>query len=325
MKVYINIMGKNVFFNKLSKKIIKTFLSIIILLYHSNSFSIENKIELKIENEIITSIDISKEIKLLTSLNPNLLELNKKKILEVATNSLIKEKIKKIEIKKYKKNLEINENYLDNLIESNYKKLNMKSSNDFANYLNENGSTITQFKKKLTIEALWNEIIYLKYQNKININEKKIKEEILNSKNEKISFNLSEIVFNLNENEKLKKKTDLIYNEILNKSFENAALVYSISASSALGGKLGWVEADSLNKNLKNKLSKLKIGEMIEPYVIPGGFLILKLNDLKKVKIKVNVEEETKKIIRLKTNLQLNQYSNIYYNKIKKNFTIEKI
>ena len=88
---------------------------------------------------------------------------------------------------------------------------------------------------------------------------------------------------------------------------------------------MGWVEADSLNKNLKNKLSKLKIGEMIEPYVIPGGFLILKLNDLKKVKIKVNVEEETKKIIRLKTNLQLNQYSNIYYNKIKKNFTIEKI
>ena len=200
----------------------------------------------------------------------------------------------------------------------------MESLNDFINYLNENGSSITQFKK-LIIEALWNEIIFLKYQNKININEKKIKEEILNSNNEKISFNLSEIVFNLNENEKLNKKTELINKEILNKSFENAALVYSISASSSLGGKLGWIEADSLNKNLKNKLSKLKIGEMIEPYVIPGGFLILKLNDLKKVKIKVNVEEETKKIIRLKTNLQLNQYSNIYFKKIKKNFTIEKI
>ena len=78
--------------------------------------------------------------------------------------------------------------------------------------------------KKLIIEALWNEIIFLKYQNKININEEKIKEEILNSNNEKISFNLSEIVFNLNENEKLNKKTELINKEILNKSFENAAL-----------------------------------------------------------------------------------------------------
>ena len=325
MKVYINIKDKNIFFNMLSKKIIKTFLSIFLLIYHTNSFSVENKIEFKVQNEIITSIDIIKELKLLTSLNPNLLELDKKKIIEVATNSLIKEKIKKIEIQKYKKNLEVNENYLDNLIISNYKKINMENLNDFINYLNENGSSITQFKKKLIIEALWNEIIFLKYQNKININEKKIKEEILNSNNEKISFNLSEIVFNLNENEKLNKKTELINKVILNKSFENAALVYSISASSSLGGKLGWIEADSLNKNLKNKLSKLKIGEMIEPYVIPGGFLILKLNDLKKVKIKVNVEEETKKIIRLKTNLQLNQYSNIYFNKIKKNYTIEKI
>ena len=225
MKVYINLMNKNVFFNMLSKKIIKFFLIIFILLYHTNSFSIENKIEFKIENEIITSIDIIKEFQILTSLNPNLLELDKKKIIEVATNSLIKEKIKKIEIQKYKKNLEVNENYLDSLIISNYEKINIKSINDFINYLNENGSSITQFKKKLIIEALWNEIIFLKYQNKININEEKIKEEILNAKNEKISFNLSEIVFKLNENEKLNKKTELIYKEILNKSFENAAFI----------------------------------------------------------------------------------------------------
>ena len=102
MKVYINLMSKNVFFNMLSKKIIKFFLSIFILLYHTNSFSIENKIEFKIENEIITSIDIIKEFKLLTSLNPNLLELDKKNYR--SCNKLFnKRKNKKIEIQKYKK------------------------------------------------------------------------------------------------------------------------------------------------------------------------------------------------------------------------------
>ena len=300
---------------------------LILFLYNTFSYSIENKIEFKINNEIITSIDIKNEIKLLISLNPNLLELEQNKVSEIAINSLINEKIKKIEILKYKKKLEINDNYIENLLEKNYKKLNIVTKVEFGKFLNKNGSNIEEFKKKLIIETLWNEIIFLKFRNKVIINEKKIKDELFKLNNEKLSYNLSEIVFNLNKDETLQIKTKLINREILTKGFDNAALIYSISASAGLGGKLGWMDADSLNDKLKSELLSLKVGEIMKPFIIPGGFLILKINDIKKLKKEVNLEDidlEAKKIIKLKTNQQLNQYSNIYFNKIKKNFTIEK-
>ena len=72
-------------------------------------------------------------------------------------------------------------------------------------------------------------------------------------------------------------------------------------------------------------VAKLNIGEYTKPQLIPGGFLILKLNDVKKNEVSVNIEDEIKKLIKIKTNQQLNQYSNIYFNKIKKNIKIEKI
>ena len=305
----------------------KLTLILIIFFFNKILFATENKIEFKVNNEIISSIDIQNEIRLLTSLNPNLLELDKIKIFEIASNSLVNEKIKKIEILNYVKNLEMNTKYLDNLIQNNYRKLNIETKKDFEIFLNKNGSSLKDFEKKLTIESLWNEIIFLKYKKSLNIDEKKIKEELIKSSSEKVTFNLSEIVFNLSKDEKLKDKSELISKEILEKGFENTALIYSISGSSGLGGKLGWIDADSLNKDLKNKLSNLDIGEIIDPFTIPGGFLILKLNDIKKVKVKeqIDLEAETKKIIRLKTNQQLNQFSNIYFNKIKKNSTIEKI
>ena len=304
---------------------IKIILLIIIIFFQNIVHSIENKIQFKIEGEIITSIDIKNETKLLTSLNPNLLELNSNEILEIATNSLINQKIKKIEIQKYKRNLEIDEKYINNLIESNYKKLNIDSNEEFEKFLKRNGSNLNKFKEKLAIETLWNEIIFLKFKKNINIDKNKVKNEIFNSKSKKISFNLSEIVFNLNDNENLKNKTQLINQKIIQKGFENTASIYSISSSSDVGGKIGWIDSESLNKNLKEQVMKLKIGEMIKPYVIPGGFLILKLNDIKKTKKNIDLEVETKKIIRQKTNQQLNQFSNIYFNKIKKNITIEKI
>ena len=182
------------------------------------------------------------------------------------------------------------------------------------------------FKEKLIIEALWNEIIFLKYKSKIKIDEKKLKKEIFNNKKkETTSYDLSEIVFNLEKNEQLAKKTKLIENEIVEKGFENTALLYSISSTSSLGGKLGWISAVSLNKKLELEISKLKIGEQIKPFTIPGGFLILKLNNKKQTQKNVDLDQELKKIIKIKTNQQLNQFSNIYFNKLKKNLLIEKI
>ena len=78
-------------------------------------------------------------------------------------------------------------------------------------------------------------------------------------------------------------------------------LLYSISDSKSSNGELGWINETSINKNLNNKIKKLKIGEYTEPEVIPGGFLILKLNEIKKTKNSINIDDELKKLIQLKT------------------------
>ena len=302
--------------------------SIIFIIFYSQvGNSTENKIEYKVDNEIITSIDINNEKKLLLSLNPNLVELNNKKILEISIESTIREKIKKIEINKYKKEIEIDEAYLSKLIEENYKKINFTSKKEFQEFLNQRGITLEKFERKLIIEALWNEIIFLKYRNKVNINEKKLREEITqySKKNFDYSFNLSEIVFNVDSSSKLITKNNEIQKEIKSKGFENAASIYSISATASIGGKLGWINSAQLSDKIRMQILNLKVGENTEAIVIPGGFLILKLNDLKKSIKKINIDDELKKLIRLKTNEQLNQYSNIYFNKIKKDIKIEKI
>ena len=313
--------------NKIKSYIFFNLIILFIITNYNNAISLENKIEFKINNEIISTIDINNEIKYLTSLNPRLLELNKQKIKEISINSAIKEKIKKIEINKFKKNIIIDEEYLSKLVETNYKKININSEKEFINFLEKKGLNYEEFKIKITIEHLWNEIIYLKFRSKIIIDKEKLKKEIIKISNKqyKYSYNLSEIVFSINNQDELSKITKLIKKDINEKGFENAASIHSISSSSSLGGKLGWIESNQLNEKIRTQIEKLNIGENTQPYTIPGGLLILKLNDIKKEKKKININKELEKIIRSKTNEQLNQFSNIYFNKIKKDIKIEKI
>ena len=85
---------------------------------------------------------------------------------------------------------------------------------------------------------------------------------------------------------------------------------------------MGWVAESILNEKIFNELKDLKIGEHTNPILVPGGFLILKLIDLRKISKNFDLEKEVQKIVREKTNQQLNRFSNIYFNKIKKDITI---
>ena len=308
----------------LIKKIKFIFLITFFLNLISGVFASENRIIYKINNEIITSFDITREFRYLSLINPKVTNLEKKEIFEISKNSIIREKIKKIEILKHVKEIKLDENYINELINQNYTKLGMDNIYDFEIKLNKIGFDLSEFEEKLSIEALWNRLIYEKYFSKVKINKKKLREEIVSQKKQYL-FNLSEIIFNIENKENYKEKLEIIKNEINTKGFENAALIYSISDSKSLGGDLGWIEENIINKNLRSVIKNLKIGEFTEPQVIPGGFLILKLKDIKEENISMNIEDELEKLIILKTNQQLNQFSNIYFNKVKKDIKIEKI
>ena len=308
----------------INKKFNTVFLLLFFYILFTGANSYENKIIYKVNNEIITSFDIKKEFRYLSLINPKITNLEKNEIFEISKNSIIREKIKKLEILNHIEKIFIDEVFMDKLLENSYSKIGISNKNQLKEKLNEREIEIEEFKEKLAIEALWNQLIYEKYNSKVKIDKLKLREEISAKKIQSI-FLLSEIVFEIEDAKKYLEKFNKIQKDIENKGFESAALIHSISESKNVGGKLGWINENSINQKLKDLVAKLNIGEYTKPQLIPGGFLILKLNDVKKNEVSVNIEDEIKKLIKIKTNQQLNQYSNIYFNKIKKNIKIEKI
>ena len=302
----------------------KKILILLFLLMINQAQSIETKIIHNIQNEIITNIDIKNEFKYLIALNNSLKELDKKRILSISNESIIREKIKKIEILKNFKEIKINEDYSSILIKNIYSRINLKSLNEFEQYLKGYGLTINDIKTKTTIDALWNELIMQKYGSKININKSKIEEEILkNSKIQTKEYQLSEIIFEVINKEEIKKKYNEVVKSIDKEGFKNSAAIYSFSESAKIGGDIGWINENSLNDNIKNNIKNLKNGQITKPIILSNGILILRLEDTKTSESTMDVKNELKKAIIYERNRQLNQYSKIYYNKIKKNLNFD--
>ena len=308
-----------------AKNYFKHFFFVLILnfLLNQYSYSIENKIIIKIEDEIVTTLDIENEINYLIALNPTFNTLKKERKKVIATNSLVKEKIKRIEILKYIKKINLDPSFLQTLIQDRYSRLNLKNKKEFINYLKTYDINIETIENKISIEALWNQLIYQKYFSKVKIDKTSLEKEIekVFKKGEK-NYLLSEIVFE----EKNKKKNDQVYlkikKDIQNEGFENAALIHSVSESASVGGKLGWIKESSLNKIVSQNLQDLKINGITKPIFTMSRYLILKIDDIEFKEIKFDKDKELNNLIKFKTNEQLNQYSNIYFNKIKKNTKI---
>ena len=294
------------------------------IIFFSVSLAIENKILFKVNNEIITSIDILTELNYLGIINKDLKKTTKNQAFEIVKRSLIREKIKEIELKKMFKELEVEEKFLNNLLIDYFKSINIKTILEFEKFFISNDINPNLIKKKISIEILWNQLIYSKFKQNIKIDRDSIQNELSNNVKKK-EFLLSEILFNINENEKLNDKIVLIKKEIKEKGFSQTALSYSVSDTSNKGGELGWVSETIMSQKIKNEVKKIKVGHYTNPILIPGGFLILKIEDLREVDNSSDLNDEIEKVIKDKTNEQLNQFSNIYFNKIKKDIVINEL
>ena len=306
----------------MSKKIIFLYLGLFFFIFNTNSNSIENKILVKIENEIITSLDIKNESRYLLALNPGIKNTSNEEIIKLAKRSIMQEKIKKIEIEKNFNNPEIPEKFLGQILQRVYSRIGLSSLDDFKKYLINNNIDFENVRKKLEIESLWNELILIKFSSKVKINEKELKERIENNNEFLKSYLLSEIFFEVSSLKELDKKFQEISKTINDKGFDFAALKFSESETSNLGGKLDWINENSLNKNIRAALNNLKINDFTKPINLTSGFLILQVNDIKNTKIEIDFEKEFKRLENYEKNNQLNQYSKIYFNKIKKEISI---
>ena len=304
------------------KLIIVTTICLLLITICANTA--ENKILLKINNQIITSLDILTELDYLGTINKEIKKIEKEKAFEISKNSIIREKIKEIEIKRVIKEIKIEDKILNNLIISYFKEFEINTISEFDNFFLSKNINPNVIKKKISIEALWNQLIYSRYKQNIKIDKQLIKNNLSNNKKQ-TEFLISEILFNIDENEDLNKKFLLIDNSIKEINFTQTALAYSISDTANKGGNLGWISESILSEQIYKKIKKLKIGEHTKPILVPGGFLILKLLDFKEVNKVFDIENEVKKIVKEKTNQQLNRFSNIYFNKVKKNIIINEL
>ena len=302
------------YINKFKLKILLVITIIYLLI--SNVYSNEIKIIVKINNEIITNADVEKEYKYLISLNTSLQDIDKNEVLSFAKQSIIKEKIKKIELQKI---YELNQKnqMVDVMIEGIYQNLNLVSKNEFLNYLEKYNLDFDEIYKKIEIESLWNQMIFEKYQNKVIIDEESLKEEILKNPKQMESYYLYELVYDYKSRDEIINKYKEIMESIELIGFKETVLKFSISQSKTNFGLLGWINKNALSNQIKKEIENLPKGKITNPIIIPSGVLLLKLEDKKVENLDIDIDEALKEIIKFETNNQLNNYSVIHFNKVK--------
>jgi peptidyl-prolyl cis-trans isomerase SurA len=285
--------------------------------------SVETHIVFKVNNQIITNMDLNNEYRYLMALNNELTNIDKNTLLKVAKDSIIREKIKENELLRYY-NLGDSPEYLEPVIKNFYQKLEIKDLNGFKEYLLQYDLEIDTVRDKIEIEVLWNKLIANKYQNQLNIKKKVLKEKIEKNSSDKIikEYELSEIIFQIKNINDLDNKVKLIQKNIKEQGFKNTANIFSISESSKFGGNIGWLDEKKLSKEINLAINELKISEISKPIRITNGFLILKINNIRQKEIKFDREKLLDEAIIFETNKQYNQFSIIYYNKIKINSVI---
>ena len=295
-----------------------------IFFYIKISIAFENKILFKVDNEIITTIDIYEEIKFLKIFKSEMKNLDEQELFEISKNSILRDKIKKVEVMNFVKELKVEDKFVLGLIKNNYPNLNISSLENFENFLKKNNLNIKNIKEKFYIEIIWNNLIFQKFGGKINIDKEKIKNEILENprKEQQTEFLLSEISFDVINKKDFQNKYEKILLDIENKGFKKSALINSNSSTADSGGLIGWIKEDNLNQKIKESISKLKIGEFSKPMRTSSGFMIIKIEDKKEYELKFNLNEKVKEVIKFKTNDQLNQFSKMYFNKLKKDLII---
>lgn len=296
----------------------------LIIFCTKQSHTLENKILLKIDNEIITSVDIFEEIKFLKIFNPEANNLSESELFEISKNSILRDIIKKIEIMNFVDELKVEDKFLLSLINRKYLNIEIDTFKDFENYLKKNNLNAKIIREKFTIEIMWNDLVYQKFNKKIIIDKDKIEKEILQNPRKDIQKEilLSEIVFNVNNKNEFKDKYEKILLDIENMGFKKTALIHSNSDTAPNGGLIGWVKKDNLNKSIAKVISDLQPGQLSKPIRTSSGFIMLKLDDEREQTLEFNLNDKIQEVIRFKRNEQLSQFSNMYFNKLKKNLMI---
>ncbi len=304
-------------------KKIKIFVIFIIILIFNSKANSQIEIRFKVGEEIITNIDVKNEMNYLVFLRPNLGKISENELIKISENSIIREIIKKKEIDRlFTKTVNIG--FIDEIKNNLLKFKSVNNEEELKILLNNNNIEYEEIIEKMKYEGLWNELVFKKYNSFLKTDKKKLKEQLIKKKtNEKsYQYNLSELLFEISVDETFNNKYEIIKEFIKVNDFKTAAVKYSISDTSNKGGQIGWVKDTFLSEDLVELLSKIEIGRTSKPIKTPNGYLILKINNKKEIENIINIEKELDELIKYERNNQLNQFSLMYYKKLKQSTII---
>jgi peptidyl-prolyl cis-trans isomerase SurA len=275
-------------------------------------------------DEMITSYDLEQEKLYLSLINQiNINSLNKKQLDDMAKDSLIREKVK-LNIINLQEGLVIDDNFININIKQIYEKLGLNSFDELKYLINKNNLNYEEFVNKITIELKWNQIIYVLFSNKIQIDKDKIDKKIrlIINENKEEEFLISEI-FLIGKNKKeLNDKIIKVQESILEIGFNNTAIKYSSSDTSKNGGELGWVGESQISEKILGQIKITNTGNITKPIELSGGNLIIQVRNKRSTKKKIDVKQKFDEIVKAEQNYQLNNFSIYYFQKIKNNIII---
>ena len=292
-----------------------------------NLSSTSLEIKWKIDNEIITNQDIVSEANYLISINNNLEKISKQEIYNISVQSLIKNKIRYLEVSKFY-NFDVKNKKLDSLILSNLlSKFNLNDQNELRELFILKNINYEEIQKKMKVEIFWNQLIFDKYISKVSVNKEKLRENVINQSNKSFieEYYLKEILFELNDSEIVENKLKKILKTIENNNFETAASIYGTSDTALQGGEIGWIKKSQLSKKIVEHILELKLGEITKPIQVGNKYLLIKIENKRNSEVKIDVDKELEIVIQKETDRQLNQFSANYFNKIKKNIYINEL
>jgi peptidyl-prolyl cis-trans isomerase SurA len=359
-------------------KLFKSIIFLLILLLTNSKAELTNKVIIRVGSEIITDYDITREIKYLNVLTMGSFEnLDIQEAEKIAVDSLIKDKVKINALINYE-NIIINDKLINDQIARTTRDLGFRDEEDLKTFLVMKEYTFEEFKKKITLELRWNQLIYQFYKNQIIVNKEKIdkklkiliskqrkreeyliseifiedssikklnekneevltkdnivkkqdetiiKTEIASYDNEKNSINVEKSIEEKTDNKANNQITiDELIENIQEKGFENTAIQFSSSSTSQQGGKLDWINESEFSEILLKYIKKTKIGTITEPISVPGGIIILKIENKRFEENKIDFEKKMEELIKIEKNNQLNQFSTNYFNQVKNNIKIK--
>ncbi|MDA9653342.1 peptidylprolyl isomerase [Candidatus Pelagibacter sp.] len=312
--------------NFINNTLLKLLVFIIFLIFFVSQLTLVNantvKIIKKINNEIITNFDIKKEYSYLIALNNNLKDLALKEAYKIAEESLVREKIKYSELKKFIDFEKIDKKLVEPVLQNIINKLKLKDKSEFKDYLNTYNLSIYEVEQRVLIEVLWNQMVASKYKDKININEKELmnkikKENLLNKK--QTEYDLSEIVFQASNQNEYLSKTEEIKKNITTIGFQNTANKFSISDTAKLGGSVGKINENQLSEIIREALKMIEVNEFTTPINVGSGFMILFINQKNIIEKQIDEKIMLEKMIAFEKNKQFENFSQIYFNKVRIN------